>query len=112
MAAFTVQKSSATGLVASFAAAVSTSSASPDTFPNTGNEKLHVNNGGASAITVTLIGEKPCNQGFTHDAVISVAAGSEEIIGPLKTTRFTDASGNANFYCSSVSSVTVAVIGE
>jgi hypothetical protein len=42
-----------------------------------------------SPITVTITGKKVCSQGLTHDMVASVAAGAEEVIGPVDS-RFAD----------------------
>jgi hypothetical protein len=48
-----------------------------------------------SPITVTVTGVKTCSQGFTHDLVASVAAGAEEIIGPIDSRYAANASGLA-----------------
>lgn len=55
-----------------------------DTIANcSSTTNLVFKNTTGSPITVTITGVKLCSQGFTHDMVASVAAGAEEIIGPV-----------------------------
>ena len=70
---------------------------------------LHVKNGGASAITVTINSQKLCDQGFDHDETVSVPAGGERMIGPF-SDRFRTSDGYVAFNYSAVTSVTVAAI--
>ncbi len=81
-----------------------------DTFTNTGREVVHVKNGSAAAIDVTLVGANPCEFGFTHNDVVSVPAGGERIIDPTPTRRFVDkTTKKTTINYSAVASVTVAV---
>ena len=62
-----------------------------DTFRNTGKTILVVKNGGATdPVTVTITSKVTCNQGYTHDLTVTVAAGETKFIGPLPTARFND----------------------
>ena len=106
MAQLTVQKISQTGLAPAFAAAA----AGGDTFANGGRAILHVKNGGAGSINVTINSVKPCDQGFDHDVVVAVPAAGERIIGPFDPARFNDSSGNVSVTYSGVTTVTVAAL--
>jgi hypothetical protein len=103
MAQLTVQKATLTGLAPTYAAA----DVAGDTFPNNGATALHVKNGGAAAITVTIDSATPCSYGFDHDIAVSVPAGAERIIGPLSQSRF---GTTASAAYSAVTSVTVAAV--
>jgi len=78
----------------------------------TGRVILHVKNGGASAINVTVNSQKLCDQGYDHDLVVSVPAGGDRMIGPLTTTRYNDADGRVQITYSGVTGVTVAAIDQ
>ena len=76
---------------------------------------LHVVNGGGGSINVTVNDPNSQNPGnaasFNPDLVVAVGAGANKMIGPLKASRFRDASdGLVAISYSGVSSVTVAVI--
>ena len=110
MAVLTVQKPTAdTPVVLNFTAA----SSGGDQFTNTGRERLHVKNGGAGAVTVTITAHKACSQGFLHHSVQSVAptGASDEVLGPFDVFRFNDATNAVLIGYSGVASVTVAVEG-
>lgn len=81
-----------------------------DTFVNDGKTFLHVKNGGAAAITVTMNSQKLCNYGFDHDHPISVPAGSELMIGPFDRLRFNNNTNSISITYSAVTTVTVAAI--
>lgn len=106
MAQLTVQETTLDGVTVTYAAA----GASGDTFSNDGDTRLRVKNGSASAVTVTISSLQQCNQGFTHDVTVSVAAGAEEEIGPFAPVRFNDGQGNVSVSYSAVTSVTVAAV--
>lgn len=107
MADLSVQKIDASGIIPTFVAA----GASGDTFANDGRTFLHVKNGGASSITVTIDSKKPCDQGFDHDLTITIPAGGERLIGPFSPDRFNDAvTKKTSVSYSSVTSVTVAAL--
>ncbi len=106
MATLTPQEVNLTGLTPTFAAA----SAGGDDFVNSGKAVLYVKNGGASAVTVTVDSQTTCNYGFDHDAVVSVPASGERVIGPFPKARFNDAYDKVRITYSAVTSVTVAVL--
>jgi hypothetical protein len=106
MANYTVQSVGQSGLNPNYVA-VSAS----DTFDNDGRTMLHVKNGGGSAVTVTVNAEKPCNQGFLHNVVVSVPAGAERMIGPFdKAFYVNESTGKATVTYSATATVTVAAI--
>lgn len=83
MAAIPVTNLTTAGAAPTFAAA-----AAGDTLKNDGHTFLHVKNGSGSPINVTLTATLKCSHGATHDLVVAVAAGGEQIIGPLSLNRF------------------------
>lgn len=106
MATLALQQVTPGGLGVTYTAA----GASGDLVPCGEHNVLHVKNGSGSAVTVTVDSVTPCSQGFDHNLVVSVAAGAEQVIGPLGG-RFA-ASGNvAAVTYSSNTSVTVAAVG-
>lgn len=104
MAELSIQRVSLTGLNPTYAAAA----AGGDTFANDGSIMLHVKNGSAGSVTVTVDAITLCNHGFDHDAAPAIPAGEERMIGPFTTKRF--GSVPAVSY-SAAASVTVAAIG-
>ena len=94
-----------TGVAATYAA-VGVS----DTFANTGEEVIHIKNGGSGATTVTVTSAQQCNQGFSHDIEVTVNAGAEKFIGPFPTNRFNNSSGLTTFACSTTTDVTASVL--
>lgn len=106
MTVLTVQDVTAAGIIPSYAAA----STGGDTFANNGRVMLHVKNGGASSITVTIVSAKTCNFGFQHDLTVTIDAGSEKMIGPFAPERFNNDSGLVAVNYSAVTSVTVAAL--
>lgn len=103
MAVLNVQEMSPSGLDPSFAAA----EAGGDTFANDGRTYLHVKNGSAGSLTVTVNAVKSCNFGFDHDAAVSVPAGGERRIGPFQVGRF---GSTCEVSYSGVTSLTVAAV--
>lgn len=103
MADLSLQKVSRTGLNPSFDAAA----AGGDRIPFTRGAYLHVKNGSAGAITVTINSVRACDQGFDHDESVSVPAGGERLIGPFNS-RFRSSDGYVAFSYSGVTSLTVA----
>ena len=81
-----------------------------DKFLNYGNERLYIQNGGGSDITLTIApGGTPGGLDLA-DIAITVAAGAEMIVGPFNPQYFNDSSGYVNLTYSGVTTVTVAVI--
>lgn len=105
MALFSTQSLTMNGVAATYSA-VSAS----DTFSNTGEEVVHIKNGGGSATTVTITSAQQCNQGFSHDLTVTINAGADKFIGPFPTNRFNNSSGLCTFACSPTTSVTAAVV--
>lgn len=107
MADLSVQTITTNGLSPTFSSA----DAAGDEFVNDGRTFLHVKNGGASSIDVTIDSKQQCSFGFDHDITVSVPAGGERLIGPFPTSRFNDSqTGKASVSYSDVTSVTVAAI--
>lgn len=107
MANLTVQKPTlATGINPTMAAAA----AGGDTFTNDGRTLLYIKNGHTASITVTIDSRKPCDQGFDHNIVITVAAGAAIQVGPFPTPRFNDPSNKVAVTYSLVTALTVAAV--
>ena len=83
---------------------------SADTFHNNGRAVLAVKNGGATDVTVTVKSQVNCNQGFSHDTIVTVAAGVTKFIGPLNTQRYNNASDLVEVAYSATASVTAMVL--
>lgn len=105
--ALTTQKFATRGLTPTYEA--------PDpagvSFRNSGRQVLHVKNGGASAVTVTLtIGRTVLGQSVTAPTA-SVAAGTDMFFGPFDDA-YEQMDGTDNVYVglSDVTSVTVACL--
>lgn len=106
MATLTVQAISLSGVTPSYAAC----GAGGDEFANSGQEFIHVKNGSGGNLDVTINSQVNCSQGFDHDSVVTVTAGSEEIIGPFPKSRFDDANDKVQITYSGVTSLTIAVL--
>jgi hypothetical protein len=78
-----------------------------DTFTNTGAETLHVFNGDASPITVTLTTTATVDGLAVADRAVTVAAGARLAIGPFKRLEY---GATVSVAYSAVTSVTVAVL--
>ena len=81
-----------------------------DKFQNDGKTYLEVSNGGGVSTNVTISAQSKCNQGFTHDLTVAVAAGVTKWIGTFNPNQFNDASGDVLVTCNPVASVTIAAI--
>lgn len=106
MAQLTINSSTVAGKAVTFSAAA----VGGDSFANNGMTLLHVKNGGAGSVTVTVNSQKTCNYGFDHDISVAVAAGEERVIGTFDRERFNDNDGNVQVTYSGVTSVTVSAI--
>lgn len=112
MALLTRQNFALGGLAASYAAAA----AGGDTVDNDGKVVLHVKNGGAGAINVTVTAQvtSVAVEGYgtltRSNAVVAVPAGAERFIGPFPTQAFNNSSGRAAISYDVVTSVTVAAL--
>ena len=103
MANLTVQTISQAGVSPSLAAAA----AGGDEFTNGGRTYFHVNNAGASPVTVTIDSVRACDQGADHNLTVSVPNAEERLIGPFDPRRFNNTSGRVAATYSAVTSVTV-----
>jgi hypothetical protein len=106
MAVLTVQTIVKAGITPSYVAAAG----GGDTFVNDGETFFHVKNGDASSITVTFdaVGKL---EGFAiADLAVTVAATSEEMVGPFPRGIFNSGATGVGVSYSAVTSVTVAAI--
>lgn len=88
MALLSVQEITKAGVSSTLTAATS-----QDEFPNTGREYIEVSNGGAAAITVTVVASgKYKGQSFAN-VTVNVAAGGRVKIGPFEPEIFNVVSG-------------------
>lgn len=106
MALLTIQTIKAAGIGPTYAAATGggdkVSLSAPNTF-------LHVKNGGASPVTVTITTQNNSYKGLTvPDRTVTVAASGEQMIGPLDPQLHSDINVQASIGYSAVTSVTVA----
>lgn len=106
MATLSVQKISLTGLGPAFVSA----SEGGDEFANSGRVFLHVKNGHTSDQTVTVNSLRICDLGYDHDAIVTVPAGEERLIGPFPRFRFNDPNGKVQVSYSGVTALTIAAI--
>lgn len=109
MATLTAQLPVVSGLDATYAAA----DVAGDEFLNTAKECIHVKNGSASPVTVTIASPNACSFSVTdtaHDRVVTIAAGDDKFIGPFPKAQFNDVDGMVQVAYSDVTTVTVAVL--
>lgn len=107
MAVLTVQKPT---LVNGINPTLVAAAAGGDSFTNDGKTLLYVKNAHTASITVTINSLQPCNQGFDHNIVITVAAGSTIQVGPFPTPRFNDNTNKVGVTYSLVTALTVAAV--
>lgn len=101
MSQYSVVTPTVAGVAEAYAAVTSS-----DTFHNNGRTILAVKNGGATGLTVTVESQVTCNQGFSHDLTVAIAAGATKFIGPFNTQRFNDARDLVEVGYSATASVT------
>lgn len=106
MAVLTVQTIAIAGLEPTYAAAAG----GGDSFPNTGDQFLHVKNGGVGDVTVTLTTPATVEGVAIADPTVVVTAGEDRMIGPFPPSIFNDGNGRVAVGYSGVTSVTVAAI--
>jgi hypothetical protein len=97
-----------------FTPVYSSSSSYGNYFANDGATFLHVKNGGASTITVTVVTPLTIGGLSVSDLPITITAGSEKMFGPFNPLWFNEAAGTDKGMCSvtysGVSTVTVAAL--
>ena len=105
MSLLTVQTINANGLNPTYGAA----SAGGDKVPlNAANTFLHVKNGSASSVTVTITTQSNQVDGLTlPDRTVTIPASGERMIGPLTQARYGDINQQASVAYSAVTTVTV-----
>lgn len=101
-----VQSIDFTGAVPTFSAA----NVDGNFFTNDGITAIIVDNAGGGSITVTIDSQTLCNQGFDHDEVVTVDAGTQKVIGFFSKKRWNDINQYVQLSYSGVTSVTVAVL--
>lgn len=108
MSTLTPQTITPAGLSANYSAA----SAGGDKIQLAGaNIFLHVKNGSASAITVTITTQANQYKGLTvPDRTVSVPASGDKMIGPIDPALHGDINQQASISYSATTSVTVAAI--
>jgi len=106
MATLTVVSAAVTGAAYVPAAAAG----GGDVFPNDGNTRLLVTNGGGGSINVTITPQNTVNGLTLAAVVVAVAAGASKVIGPFPPQYFNNSSGQVVLTYSAVTSVTVSVI--
>lgn len=109
--ALAAQQITAAGVVPVYSAA----NVDGHSFANDGNTILHVKNGGASSINVTVQTPQQVAGLDVAENIVAVAAGAERMIGRLRPATFNRPSGAVDpnvVYVdfSAITSVTVAVL--
>jgi hypothetical protein len=98
-----------TPAAAGTADALTAVTAGGDSFPIPRPIMLRLKNTDVAARTVTLVGQKPCNQGFTHSATINVPAGGGIVNARITDTeRFRDANGRIQLTYDAATGLSVA----
>lgn len=103
----TSQAAVETGLAATYTAADGTNG---NTYVLVPHRLLHVKNGSASAITVTITTPLTVNGLAVADRTISIAAGADQFISLNTSSAYMQPDGTAWVDYSAAASVTVAVI--
>lgn len=106
MANLNVQNFGTVGLEPEFSAA----DVAGDTYTNQGTVYLFIANGGATPVDVTINNITPCNYGYDHDDLATIAAGATTQLGPYAANRFNNADGQVEVSYSSVADITIAVV--
>ena len=93
-----------------------TPAAGGDKLKNTAIQFFHVQNTSGSAMTATVIPEITTvvdpllGTLVKENAVLSLAAGEEGLLGPFEVDAFNDADGNITITCSVTASVKLAAL--
>jgi hypothetical protein len=101
-----VQQIVRTGLDPAYSAAVADGHA----VDNTDRPILHVKNGSAGAITVTVPTPASQDGQAIDDLAVSIPAGGEQLIGPFPGRTFAQPDGTVHVDYSAVTSVTAAAL--
>lgn len=103
MAALTVAQVLPSGVVTALVAAAG----GGDSFPNTGDQWLDVNNGSGGSITVTIATPGKYQGQTITPIATAIPAGQRWRFGPFDPAIFNDANGNVQLTYSGVTSLTV-----
>lgn len=103
MATLTVQEISRAAITPSFGAAAG----GGDQFANDGRTYVHIKNGGASPITLTVVTQMTVDGKAVADDAITVTNAQERVIGPFPPGIYNDANGMVQLTYSAVTSVTL-----
>lgn len=107
MATLTPQEIVLAGITPTLVAA----EAGGDEFVNSGRDFIHIKNGDASAMDVTINSQAACDQGSDHDIVVNIPATTgEKFIGPFPKERFNDTAAKVQITYSAVTSVTIGIV--
>jgi hypothetical protein len=104
--ALTVQQINRSGVTPSYTAA----NVDGHSIANDGTVVLHVKNGGASPINVTVPIPTLVDGQAVSSRVVAVANAGEKIIGPFPAAQYNQSAGDVNVDFSAVTSVTVAAL--
>ncbi|MBT9156915.1 MAG: hypothetical protein DDT37_01906 [Firmicutes bacterium] len=99
----TIQELAGTGAAPTFVAAA----AAGNHFANDGRVALEFVNAHTAPITITIDSFTPCSQGFDHDLVLTVAAGTRWRTPALDPGRFRRIDGHTYITYSLVTALTV-----
>ena len=97
------------GIVPTYGAAQAAGSGS-NQFVNDGRTFIHIKNGGGAPITATFVTPGNVAGLAIADVVVTVANGTERMVGPFEPGLFNQADGTVHVDWSGVTSVTVGVL--
>lgn len=104
--ALTIQQVARTGIIPSYGAA----NVDGNSISNDGQVFLHIKNGGASPINVTVQVPTQVDGMAITARVVAVANASEKMIGPFPPNLFNQSDGSLYVDYSAVTTVTVAAV--
>jgi len=106
MATIAAQAMTRTGLEETYSSAAG----GGDDFINYGNQFLHIKNGSAGDITVTIVTPGTVDGLAISNRAVIVSAGEDRFIGPFPPAYYNDSSGKVALTYSGVTSLSLAVI--
>ena len=104
MASLNLTRPPAAGQAQAFTAAA----AGGDSFPLPAPIVVKVNNTSGATRTVTVVAQRPCNQGFTHNATVSCPTGVITEFPVSDVMRFQDGNARVQLTYDSATGVSVA----
>lgn len=109
MAALTVNASDRDGTV-EFHTVKASAGGAGDTWANTGQELLLVDNQNVGTVVLTLDIQATVDGETISDKTVSIATGEFMVLGPFDTAKYSDSSGNMNISFDDETNVSVAVV--